>query len=196
MVLSCGKTYALPQDWPCEPFILQQKQIINQDDFKLHNLYQGKYEHYLLGVETYWQLNPLNNDADCGTSGCSGFITDTRYGIKEDLHFFCETTENGKFDQIKCYIKLGEEYVLNKYSENEYRAHLCGEYYKFVKISDCEKCHCKVYDSRDEKYISAMGCTFENEDKLHCMTGNFYIEDYRLQSDIKDYENCVGLNMK
>lgn len=190
IVLLCGKAYALPQDLPCGPFILMQKEVFSHNTHELHNSYEGYYHEYVVEADTFWQLDTLNNDADCGTSGCLGRITNTQTNQTEDIRLFCNTVENGNFNKIECFINNDGEYFLKLYAINEYRVELCGAYYKFIKLDECEKCFCKIYDSRDQQYASQMRCTFEAEDILHCIDGNTYLEKYYPNDSLAEYENC------
>ena len=40
-----------------------------------------------------------------------------------------------------------------------------------------------------------MNCLIEDNDKLHCLTGNVYSEKYFPQNTIDDFEKCVGLKI-
>lgn len=194
-VMFCGKAYALPQDWPCGPFILKQASILSQNNSELESEYTGIYKQYSLSVNVFWQLNPLHSEDDCGTAGCSGTITNNQTKQTENLRFFCETENNANLKTLKCYINNNEEYLLSPYKNNEYRAELCGTYYKTVDINECGKCSCTVEDSRGSQYSAKMNCNLENTGKLHCLTGNIYSEKYFPQKTADDFENCVGLKI-
>lgn len=194
-VIFCGKAYALPQDWPCGPFILKQASILSQNNSELESEYTGIYKQYSLSVDVFWRLSPLHSEDDCGTAGCSGTITNNQTKQTEILSFFCENINGESLNNIKCYIHKDEEYLLSHYKNNEYRTELCGTYYKTVDVNECEKCSCLVKDSRSPQYSSKMNCLLENNDKLHCLTGNVYSEKYFHQNTIDDFEKCVGLKI-
>ena len=63
-------------------------------------------------------------------------------------------------------------------------------------MNECSKCMCILHDSRKNNEYSDfyMGCIKENE-MLHCMSGNTYIEKYNPNNNIDDYKNCVGLSL-
>lgn len=193
-VIFCGKAYALPQDWPCGPFILKQARILSQNNSELESEYTGTHKQYSLSVNIFWLLNPLYSEDDCGTAGCSGTITDNQTRQTENLRFFCETENSANLKALKCYINNNEEYLLSPYKNNEYRTELCGTYYKTVDINECEKCSCLVKDSRGSQYSAKMNCLLENN-KLHCLTGNTYSEKYFPKNTVNDYEKCVGLKI-
>lgn len=195
IILSYSSAYALPQDWPCGPFVLRATQVLDKNPYSLHNIYQSNENIYSIEVEAFWKYTSPAYNLDCGTSGCTGTITNLKSRKTENLHFYCETTEDGIPDKIKCYVNNQEEYLLNRSSDNEYRILLCSEYYKYVKINECQECFCMIHDSRDDKYVSKMGCNIESKDKLHCMNGNVYVESYRPQRDIIDYRKCADLNI-
>lgn len=194
VVIFCGKAYALPQDWPCSPFILKQARILSQNNSELESEYTGTHKQYSLSVNIFWLLNPLYSEDDCGTAGCSGTITDNQTRQTENLRFFCETENSANLKALKCYINNNEEYLLSPYKNNEYRTELCGTYYKTVDINECEKCSCLVKDSRGSQYSAKMNCLLENN-KLHCLTGNTYSEKYFPKNTVNDYEKCVGLKI-
>ncbi len=193
--LFCGRAFALSQDYPCGPVELDEKEILHQDEGDLYGLYYGRHGNYMIEVRIPWLLKSAHQEADCGTSGCAGSITHTTSGTKEYVTFFCETINNDKFDRVKCYINNSEKYLLKRYSDAEYKAKLCGKYYKYVRLAECNKCFCFVHDSRSEDYTYKMGCTMNNSDELYCMTGNIYSEDYKPNSKVTDFENCVDMEI-
>ena len=194
--LFCSKVFALPQDWSCTSFILHEKNVLSKNDHELHNLYQGEYDNYVIEVETFWQLSPLNNDADCGTSGCVGRVVNMKNNQAEDMRFFCTTVHPRNFNKIQCFIHKGEEYLLSVEQNHEYHVKLCGTYDKYVDLNKCDKCFCTVQDSRGPEYADKMGCTLQSDGKLYCMTGNVYFEKYRPNAKTTDYEKCVGLELE
>ena len=66
-VIFCGKAYALPQDWPCGPFILKQASILSQNNSELESEYTGIYKQYSLSIDVFWRLSPLHSEDDCGS---------------------------------------------------------------------------------------------------------------------------------
>ena len=170
--------------------------MLSKNDHELHNLYQGEYDDYIIEADAFWQLEPLNGDADCGTSGCEGRIKNTKNKQTENVRFFCAMIEIGNFDKVQCVLNNSEEYFLRTDGHNEYRAKLCGTYEKYVDLNECDRCFCLVYDSRGAEYTSKMACTLQYDDTLYCMTGNIYFEKYRPNAKTTDYEKCVGLELE
>ena len=191
MLFSCGKAYALPQDWPCKTFEIEKYEGAENKSSDDYITYHGQDGDYLLNVNIFWKTNlPLD---DCGTAGCTGTIKNVKTGQEEDLRFFCEAENN--FDIAKCYIRAGEEYILTKISEEYYRVNLCDNTsYKYVRLNECFGCTCVLHNS-DKQNGEAdlyMGCK-KNENDLHCMTGNIYSETYNPAGSVDDFKNCVGL---
>ncbi|HCU59402.1 MAG TPA: hypothetical protein DIC64_05430 [Alphaproteobacteria bacterium] len=186
----------MPQDWSCNTFTLHEKDVLSRSANELHNLYQGEYGEYIVEVEAYWQLNSLSDDADCGTSGCTGRMIDMKNNQAEDLRFFCTKVNSENFNQAQCFIHNSEEYLLTAEQNHEYRVKLCGTYDKYVDLKKCDKCFCLIQDSRGEQYVDKMGCTLQSDGRLHCMTGNIYFEKYRPNATATDYEKCIGLEIK
>lgn len=194
VMFSCGKSYALPQDWPCGPFVLEKNQILEDNNDRFEYSYIGNSDDYIIEINLSGMPDFPNSFADCGTAGCSGLIINKINGKKEYLRFFCEILTNNSLERVKCFTNNHEEYLLNKHSTSEYRVNLCADHYKFVNIKECDRCFCVVHDSKDEKQASVMGCSMKSDKELYCMTGNIYLESYRPQSEIDDFKNCVGLD--
>ena len=79
-IFSCGKAYALPQDWPCKAFELDEYQRIENGEFTINNIYRGQDNDYALEVNMYWKAK--EGIADCGTSGCLGTIKNIKTLVK------------------------------------------------------------------------------------------------------------------
>lgn len=187
MVLSCGNVHALPQDWPCKIFELDRYGKNVGESIN----YQGKDNEYVLDVNVFWHTNTVVDD--CGTAGCLGTIKNVKTNKEEHLRFFCEAENN--YNKANCSIRKGEEYVLQKITENYYQVNLCGNsYFKYVNLNECFGCTCILHDSRKQKEVSDsyMGCV-KNIDSLHCMTGNVYFEKYNSDGKFNDLKSCVGL---
>ena len=198
IILSCGEVYALPQDWPCKTFVLNEYHRIENNAFTINNIYRGQDDNYALEVNMYWQAK--KGIADCGTSGCSGKIKNLRTGKTESLRFFCETLEDKKYDKAKCYIDGIYEYIFDSDANGNYIVHYCPDnLQKTLRFNktDCNKCHCKMfwYDSeiKNETGYYEMACKKE-ENKAHCF--NYYeYETWRnFENADDDYKNCVGLS--
>ena len=194
--LFCSKGYAIEQNWPCGPFMLYEKSVLSKSIRELHNSYQGEYDDYIIETDAFWQLESVNGDADCGTSGCEGRIINTKNKQAGNVRFFCTMFDIGNFDKVQCVLNNSEEYFLRADGHNEYRAKLCGTYEKYADLNECDRCFCLVHDSRGAEYTGKMACTLQYDDTLHCMTGNIYFEKYRPNSENSDYENCVDLKVK
>lgn len=181
----CSKAYALPQDWPCGPFVLHENKTQQSQSGQAVS-YHGKQKNYVLDADVY--LNSGRHDDvrydDCGTAGCPGTITDTKTGKTEVLNFFCKTAEKNRTGKITCYINNSEEYILTRSADGLYTAEFCGQYRRSVDPSECEKCSCTVRDSRNKKYTAKMRCRLEGKDIIHCMTGNMLSEKYEYDNNI------------
>lgn len=191
MVLSCGKVYALPQDWPCTTFALKRCEQAENEDLTDYAVYCRQDDNYVLKVNMFWREN-IKSD-DCGTSGCAGTITNLKTGQEENLRFFCEAENN--YNGAKCYIRNDEEYILKKVTDEYYEVNLCDNAsYKYVNLNECSGCTCVLHASRKQKGVSDfyMGCK-QNKDYLHCMTGNVYVEKYNPTGKADDFKNCIGL---
>ncbi len=192
----CGEAYALPQGYFCGPFTLYETKILGQDKNELHNVYQGQDDNYAVEIEAFWNLRSFDDFTDCGTAGCTGTITDIKTKQEQYLHFFCKMTHKGNFKKILCYTNNNEEYLFHPDRAGEYRADICQQYSKFVRLDECNHCFCPIHDSRGDSYSQEMGCTLLTDLNLHCMTGNVYFEKYRPKSKNTDFENCIGLKIK
>jgi hypothetical protein len=190
MAFSCGNAYALPQDWPCKVFELERNGEVRNEDM---NTYSGQDGTYALKVNIFLHKNTKSDD--CGSAGCNGTIKNIKTGETENLRFFCETENN--YNNAKCHIRTGEEYILQKISDEYYQITLCDDtFYKYVHINECSECTCILHDSRKQNGDSDfyMGCK-KDKDYLHCMTGNIYEEKYYPASEIDDFKNCVNLTL-
>ena len=192
IALSCGSAYALPQDWPCKDFELQKcEQTEKSTDYIV---YCGKDNDYALKVNVFWQKDKEADD--CGTAGCDGTIKNLKTEQEENLRFFCKTENN--YNIAKCNIRVGEEYILHKVTDDYYQVNLCSStFFKYVNFNECSECMCIVHDSRKKGGDSDfyMGCRIENSNKLHCMTGNIYEEKYDPTND-NDFKNCISLRIR
>ena len=191
MVLSCGKVYALPQDWPCTAFELKKCEQARNEDFTGYKVYCGENDNYALKVNVFWRTNTKSDD--CGTAGCDGTIKNVKTEQEENLRFSCEAENN--YDGAKCHIRSGEEYILQKVTDEYYKVDLCDNAsYKYVNLNECSSCTCVLHDSLKQEGTSDfyMGCK-QDKNFLHCMTGNVYEEKYNPASKTDDFKNCIGL---
>lgn len=188
MGLFCGRAYALPQDWPCTAFELKKCEQARSEDLTGHTVYCRQDDNYVSKVNVFWRED-MESD-DCGTAGCGGTITNLKTGQEENLRFFCEAENN--YDGAKCYIRGGEEYILQKVTDEYYKVNLCDNAsYKYVNLNECSGCTCVLHDSRKQEDFY-MGCK-QDKDSLHCMSGNVYDEKYNPSGGTDDFKNCIGL---
>ena len=188
-VFSCGKVYALPQDWTCKDFVLNEYQRIENGEFTINSIYRGQDNDYALEVNMYWQAE--KGIADCGTSGCLGTIKNTKTGKVESLRFFCEILEDKKYDKAKCYIGGIYEYIFNSDEKGNYIVHYCpDDMQKTLRFnkSNCDKCHCTMYrydgKIKDKNSHYEMACKKE-ENKAHCF--NYY--EYEAWRNFENADN-------
>lgn len=199
--LSCGKAFALPQDWPCFEIKVNKIAVIQDsaDDFEY--VYHGERGNYVVDINLMGERQIPNSFANCGTAGCGGMITDKATGKSEELNFFCEEyTED--YTKVKCGIGKGDEFVFDKISAEEYAVRYCSDdKTKTLRFNqaDCQRCHCvmKWYNNEKEDLEGqlSMGCLFENV-QAHCFTYNGYEKWQNFETNPDDFTNCLGLTTK
>ena len=188
--LSCGKVYSLPQDWPCEEITLTK----SNTSPKTENVFQGNNGIYQITIINF-DDNIKYSSYNCGNAGCLGKMTNLKTGQNETMRFDCH------FDKIEktlnCNRISGDEYILSKFSDNEYRVELCGNFYRYIYLDKCNECSCIVQDSRGNNHSTdyIMNCTKENEQQIHCFTHYGYEEWRNFENKENDYDNCIGLNL-
>lgn len=195
---SCGKAFALPQDWPCFGIEVNKVAVIRDSENDFEYMYHGEKQNYVVDINLIGEHQIPNSFANCGTAGCGGVITDKTTGKSEELNFFCEEyTEN--YTKVMCGIGKGDEFVFDKISDEEYEVHYCSDdKTKKLKFNqtNCQECHCvmKWYDKekKDSSGQSKMGCLFEKS-QAHCFTYNGYEKWRNFETNTNDFRNCEGL---
>ncbi len=159
--------WALPQDWPCDEVVLQ-KAGVNEDG---KGIFRGADGVYQIEISSFDETAEHPFLYNCGNSGCWGMFKNLTSGVEEGMRFDCLLAEDKK--TMSCSRILGDEYLFGKVSDNEYRAELCGEYYLFLVLNECEKERCLVRDSRGEEEgnsVRKMNCLREKETYIRCWT--------------------------
>ncbi len=172
--LFCGKVVALPQNWLCDEIMINKITELRIDDVSFSSLYRGKSEKYLLEMTLNGLYDFPNSTLQCGSSGCIGKLTNLDTSESEEMRFDCRM--GSTIDTLFCYRLSGDEYILSKFSNNEYRVELCDSYYKYILLDECSDCFCIVHDSRKNDTISDlfMKCILSNEEILHCFNRDAY----------------------
>ena len=186
---ACGRTFALPQDWPCDEFDLN---IVDKGQEWGH-VFRGNNGSYEITIHNFDENHPYVYS--CGNSGCQGTIRDIKTDESENMRFDC--LFNSQTKSLRCYRIDGGEYLLTKDTEDKYKVKLCGNYYKYLNISQCLGCKCILHDSRGEKVASdiKMNCIRESDDKLRCFSYDAYERWRNFENKDDDFENCIGLNI-
>ncbi len=193
LMLLCGNAYALPQDWPCDKIELDFIEVLPSDYDDEEHLYRGNNGEYEITIKFY--INPYNQLPDIGTAGFEGYIKNLKTGKEEHMEFGCNFT--APKEKMICTRVDEDEYLLTKYSEDEYRVELCGSYNRYIKLSECNKCACIIRCANSQRCGSdnKIACTREDENTIRCFSPHGYEHwrDYR--NKIDDYKNCVNLNL-
>lgn len=195
VIFSCGKALALPQDWLCEEILVQKTKEIQKDNVSYRNLYFGKNETYSLSIELEGMYEYPNAIIDCGTAGCSGTITNLQTNISENMRFNCFFTKDN--DTFACHRIDNDEYLLTLSGSDKYIAEICGSYYLYVNLQECQKCKCPLHDSRGKTESSdrLLHCTKENKSQIRCFTYYGYEAWRNFENKENDFEECVGLTL-
>ncbi len=191
LVFTCGKAYALPQDWPCDAVDLN---IISKG-VEWGHMFQGNDGLYEITIHNFDGNEEQPHVYNCGNSGCLGTMKNLKTGTSENMRFDC--LFNSQKKSLRCSRIDGDEYLLTKESCGEYRVQLCGGYYKYLDINQCVGCSCVLQDSRGKQVSSDMkvNCTRESNDKLRCFSYDGYESWCNFENKDQDFENCIGLNM-
>ena len=194
IVLSCGRVYALPQDWPCFALKVEKYETISDNNGVFEYAYKGDTKGYSLNINLSGSSKFPTSFANCGNTGCVGTITEKNTGRKEDLNFFCDG-----YTKVTCYVGLGEDAVFHSTGNGNYVVNYClDDKQKTLRfnLKDCDECHCKMYwyDGEVKKAIGeySMACKKE-ENKARCFTYYGYESWRHFQNEDNDFENCVKL---
>ncbi|MBP3687546.1 MAG: hypothetical protein J6J35_04175 [Alphaproteobacteria bacterium] len=200
----CGKAIALPQDWPCEEFIVEKNQITEQSATDTTYLYKGQTGNYFLEIELTQDKNFPALFADCGTHGCPGTLKELTSKRQENINFFCETIIENDYNKIKCFAGGGDEYLLTKATDNIYQTKICSSENSHtiqLDLSTCNQCHCilSYYDKNNIKQAGtwSMNCTRESPTQIRCFTSDGYTawRNYDYINATQDFQNCIDLTL-
>ena len=197
-IISCGKAYALPQDWPCFGIEVKKYKTVSNVDGVFEYAYKGEKDGYVLNINLSGFSDFPTSFANCGNSGCFGKITETTTGRTEHLRFFCEEY-NDDYTKVTCYAGLGEEIIFDEENNNNYVVHYCSDNLQKTlrfNVNDCNKCHCTMYwydgNKKNESGNYGIACR-KDGNKAQCFTYYGYEawRDFKNKDD--DFQNCVGL---
>lgn len=186
---TCGKAFALPQDWSCDEIDLN----VVADGSEWGHKFQGNNGLFEIMIDNFDETEPYVYN--CGNSGCLGTIKNLKTGEHENMRFDC--LYNAQQKSLRCYRIDGDEYLLTKVSDDEYRVQLCGSYFKYLNISQCLGCKCILRDSRgaQESSDKEMNCNRESDDKLRCFSYDGYEKWRDFKNKDEDFEECRGLGI-
>lgn len=195
VIFSCGKALALPQDWSCEEIFVHKTKEIQKDDISYRNLYFGKNETVSLSIELEGMYEYPNAIINCGTAGCSGTMTNLQTNISENMRFDCSFTKDK--DTFACHRIDNDEYLLTLSKSDKYIAEICGSYYLYINLQECQKCKCLLHDSRGEEGSSdrQLNCYRENQSQIRCFTYYGYETWRNFENQENDFEECIGLKL-
>ena len=193
--LTCGEAWSLPQDWQCDNIIVKKVKELQHDNASYRNLYYGENTFYSLSLELEGMYDFPSAILSCGTTGCSGTITDRKTGVSENMHFDCSFTKDD--DVFSCHRIASDEYLFSLDKQGKYVVELCGSYQLYIETAKCKQCHCVAHDSRKELGGSdrQLNCYHENERQIRCFS-YFGYENWRNYENAEsDFNNCVGLKL-
>lgn len=195
VIFSCGKALALPQDWLCEEILVKKVKELQHDDVSYRNLYYGKNQYYSLSLELEGSYKYPNAVISCGTAGCYGTITNLQTNVSENMRFDCFFTKDK--DVFSCHRIDNDEYLLTLSKSDKYIAEICGSYYLYINLQECQKCKCLLHDSRGKVKSSnrLLHCTKENKSQIRCFTYYGYEAWRNFGNKENDFEECVDLKL-
>lgn len=190
-IFSCGKAFALSQDWPCDDFVLN----ISGQGQQWGHTFHGQKGDYEVTIPDYDETAEQPDIYNCGNAGCSGIIKNTKTGKSTDLRFDCLWDKTQK--TLTCRKIDGNEYLLTQSAPHKYTVVLCGLSNVYINSQECSKCKCILHNSEEKNSSSdrEVRCRRENENQIRCFNYYGYEKWRNFENKDTDFENCVGLNL-